>query len=51
MFALSKVDGWGLPAVGKIRTISVTPAICKLYELALPGKINEKVAKYDLISP
>ena len=51
IFSLSKEDGYGPPQVGKIRTISVTPAIGKLYELALLNKINDKIERYGLISP
>ena len=51
IFSLSKEEGWGPPQVGKIRTISVTPAIGKLYELALLNKVNQRITQYGLISP
>ena len=39
VFALPKSKGPGNPEYGDIRTISVTPAVTKLYELVLLAKM------------
>ena len=46
---LSKEANSAFPAHGQVRTIAVTPAITKLYELCILGKLREEIQEKDLI--
>ena len=46
---LSKEPSNPFPAHGQVRTIAVTPAITKLYELCILGKLRKEIVEKELI--